>query len=262
MRQEPLRLHAGNAEVFEQNGEARAFRDWLQCHRPELTPETQQALVRHLARAISAFGPATINTALFDLTAFERRLRLTVAVEPTVPAYAARHWKRAIRHFVAAAYGMTGREATRVLDRPRQTLTQARRADAQPFELQRRQQVADDETRETDPRIHGDGRSVTGPAARTQPSIDQLVEAARNTWAALERVGDPQPVTANQLIAAQLSCLSMPAKTALLVEAGLAEEPVPVDGPNSIQLADLVDDALTRVLQRRLALTPRETAQH
>ena len=254
MRQNPLRLHADTAQTFEHNGEGQAFRNWLACHRPDLAPETQQALVRHLARAISAFGPTAINAALFDLTTFELRLRITAAVDPNVPDYATRHWRRAIRHFVAAAYGMTGREARRVLDGPRSTLAQARRAGVSPLPV-RPGQVADqhgDEDHEAIPEGWEDAHA--GATGSTQPTIDQLVDATRSTWATLARAGDVQPEMPDQLVTAQLACLSTKAKVRLVTEADVLDEPVGSHGRDVVLLTDLVDEALKRVLRQRLAL--------
>lgn len=256
MRQNPLRLHADTAQTFEQNGEGQAFRNWLTCHRPDLAPETQQALRRHLARAIAAFGAAEINAALFDLTTFELRLRLTAAVDPSVPHYATRHWRAAIRNFVAAAYGMTGREARRVLERPRSTLAQARRAGVEPLPVQPGPVTDQHDGRQRDRTPAGGEDARDGTTASTQPTIAQLVDATRSTWATLARAGDVQPEIPDQLVTAQLACLSNEAKTRLVAEADVLDEPVRMDGCDVVRLTELVDAALKRVLRRRLALAP------
>lgn len=260
MRQNPLRVHAETAQAFEQDGEAEAFRSWLTHHRSDLAAETRRAIVRHVGRMIASFGTTEVNSALFDLTTFERRLRLTVEREPDLPAYLARHWRRAIRHLVAAAYGMTTREATQLLERPRPTLSQARQANVEPIPLKQRQQSRSHHRPSAASSADTRDRDRAGIGTTNGPTLAQLVHATQTTWATLARVGDVEPEIPDQLIEAQLSCLSTQAKIRLLNDANLLGEPVRLDGVTSPRLVDVVDAKLMDVLRRRLALTTRPRA--
>lgn len=252
MRQNPLRLYADTAKEFQQSGQAQAFRDWLSRNRSDLSAAAQQALVRHLARAIDAFGAEAINAALDDLPTFERRLRMTVDVEPGIPSYATKHWKRAVRHFYAAAHGLNDREVQQLLALPRQTLAKARRMGAEPIPVQQSHAPQQQTNRR-------EAESGAGSNVPTPPTIAQLVKATRTTWRTLVRAGDTQPETPDQLIEAQLSCLSTQAKVQLLTEEEVLAETVPVSADESVRPVDLMDRALAQVLHRRLGATDRAT---